>query len=73
MLCCPETDLKRMIPVLLFYLGGNSKRCWSENGESVEEAVKGLLKPAIPEGNPWGNLGGSVEHPQNYPNQEARS
>ena len=56
MLCCPETDLKRTIPVLLFYLGGNSKRCWSGNGESVEEAEKVCLSQLFQKAIPGGTL-----------------
>lgn len=47
MLCCPETDLKIRIPVLVFFLGGNSKKHWLGNGKAVGKAVKSLSKQLL--------------------------
>lgn len=60
MLGCPETDLKIRIPMLVFYLGGHSKKHWLGNGK----AVKGSPKPATPEVHSLGNPGDSTEHPE---------
>ena len=55
MLGCPETDLNIRIPVLVFYLGGHSKKHWLGNGKAVGKAVKGSPKPATPEVHSLGN------------------
>lgn len=40
---CPDTDSKIRIPVLVLYLGGNSKKHWYGNGKTEGKMINGVL------------------------------
>lgn len=46
---CPKTDLKIRIPVLVLYLGDNSKKHWYGSGKTERKMIKGEFPSQLPQ------------------------